>query len=59
MSTASYTFRDTRTMTRRDAKLSLRNPMMTVSGVVSPLLMFLLLNYVFGGAVATGGHYVD
>lgn len=59
MSTASYTLRDTRTMTRRDAKLSLRNPMMTVSGVVSPLLMFLLLDYVFGGAVATGGHYVD
>ena len=59
MSTASYTLRDTRTMFRRDTKLSLRNPMMTVSGIASPLLMFLLLNYVFGGAVATGGPYVD
>jgi ABC-2 type transport system permease protein len=59
MSTASYTLRDTRTMFRRDTKLSLRNPMMTVSGIVSPIIMFLLLNYVFGGAVATGGHYVD
>jgi ABC-2 type transport system permease protein len=59
MSTASYTLRDTRTMFRRDTKLSLRNPMMTVSGIVSPIMMFLLLNYVFGGAVAAGGDYVD
>jgi ABC-2 type transport system permease protein len=59
MSTATYTLRDTRTMFRRDAKLSLRNPTMTVAGIVSPLLMFLLLNYVFGGAVATDVKYVD
>ncbi|MDH6123494.1 ABC transporter permease [Kitasatospora sp. GP82] len=59
MSTASHTLRDTRTMFRRDTRLSLRNPMMTISGIISPIVMFLLLNYVFGGAVATGGRYVD
>jgi ABC-2 type transport system permease protein len=59
MSSASFALRDTRTMFRRDTRLSLRNPMMTVSGVMTPIFMFLLLNYVFGGSVATGGRYVD
>lgn len=59
MSASTYILRDTRTMFRRDAKLSLRNPMMTVSGVISPIIMFLLLNYVFGGAVTVGAKYVE
>ena len=54
MSTLSYTLRDSATMLRRDARHSLRRLSMTLSGLLVPLLMLVLFNYVFGGAIGSG-----
>ncbi|MEV3989864.1 ABC transporter permease [Streptomyces sp. NPDC049837] len=54
MTTLSYAARDARTMLRRNLKHALRYPSMTVSVVAMPVLMLLLFNYVFGGALGTG-----
>ncbi|WP_274560785.1 ABC transporter permease [Streptomyces spiramyceticus] len=54
MTTMSYAVRDSRTMLRRNLKHALRYPSMTVSVVAMPVLMLLLFNYVFGGALGTG-----
>ncbi|TJZ42214.1 ABC transporter permease [Streptomyces piniterrae] len=67
MSTMSYAARDSMTMLRRNLKRALRYPSMTVSVVAMPLVMLLLFNYVFGGALGTGiggaptggGEYID
>ncbi|HEY3368356.1 MAG TPA: ABC transporter permease [Symbiobacteriaceae bacterium] len=41
-------------MLRRDIRHSLRNLMMPVSGVLTPIVMLVLFVYVFGGAMGTG-----
>jgi ABC-2 type transport system permease protein len=59
--------RDSATMLRRDLRRSLRYPMLTISGVLLPILFLLLFAGVFGhtlraglgAAVAAGGHYID
>ncbi|KPC61144.1 ABC transporter permease [Streptomyces chattanoogensis] len=67
MSSLSYAVSDSMTMLRRNLKHALRYPSMTVSVVAMPLVMLLLFNYVFGGALGTGiggtptggGEYID
>lgn len=67
MSTLSYAVRDSTTMLRRDIRHSLRNPMMTISGVGLPVIFLLLFVGVFGhslraglgSAIPVGGGYVD
>ncbi|MFH8572626.1 ABC transporter permease [Streptomyces sp. NPDC017993] len=67
MTTVSYAARDSMTMVRRNLKHALRYPSMTVSVVAMPLVMLLLFNYVFGGALGSGigaaptggGEYID
>ncbi|WP_411145334.1 ABC transporter permease [Streptomyces sp. x-80] len=54
MTTLSYAVSDSATMLRRNLKHALRYPSMTVSVVAMPVLMLLLFNYVFGGALGTG-----
>ncbi|MFH8350143.1 ABC transporter permease [Streptomyces sp. NPDC018045] len=54
MSTLTYAVSDSVTMLRRNLKHALRYPSMTVSVVAMPLLMLLLFNYVFGGALGSG-----
>ena len=51
MNTLSLALRDTKTMLRRDAKHSLRRINMTLSGLLTPIVMLVLFNYVFGGAI--------
>jgi ABC-2 type transport system permease protein len=66
MNTFSLTFRDSATMLRRDVQHSLRRLSMTLSGLMVPIIMLLLFNYVFGGAIgagldgaARGGAYIN
>ncbi len=54
MSNPSLALRDSATMFRRDVRHSLRNPMITLSGILVPILMLVLFNYVFGGAIGAG-----
>ena len=54
MNTLSLTFRDSATMLRRDALHSVRRLSMTLSGLSVPIIMLLLFNYVFGGAIGAG-----
>ncbi len=65
-STRSYALRDCATMLRRDVQHSLRNISITVTGLLVPIVMLVLFNYVFGGAigsglggVASGGSYIN
>jgi ABC-2 type transport system permease protein len=62
MSTLSYAVSDSATMLRRNLKHALRYPSMTVGVVAMPVVMLLLFDYVFGGAIshgmaAAGGHH--
>ncbi|MCB5908286.1 ABC transporter permease [Streptomyces pinistramenti] len=67
MSSLSYAAGDSLTMLRRNLKHALRYPSMTVTVVAMPLVMLLLFNYVFGGALGSGisgaptggGSYID
>jgi ABC-2 type transport system permease protein len=62
MSNLSLTLRDSATMLRRDFRHSLRNLMMTISGLLTPTVMLLLFVYVFGGAMGAGlgsGTYIN
>lgn len=54
MTTLSLTIRDSATMLRRDLQRSLRNPAMALSGLLTPVFMLTLFNYVFGGAIGVG-----
>ncbi|MET9292124.1 ABC transporter permease [Streptomyces sp. NPDC003077] len=54
MSTLTHAVGDARTMLRRNLKHALRYPSMTVSVIAMPVLMLLLFNYVFGGALGSG-----
>jgi ABC-2 type transport system permease protein len=53
---------DSLTMLRRNLRHALRYPSMTVSTVAGPVLILLLFNYAFGGALAAGigdASYID
>jgi ABC-2 type transport system permease protein len=54
MSTLSYPLRDSATMLRRDARHSLRNLPMTLSGLLTPIVTLVLFVYVFGGTLGAG-----
>jgi ABC-2 type transport system permease protein len=54
MSNLSFTLRDSATMLRRDVRHSLRRLSMTLSGLLTPIVMLVLFNYVFGGTLGAG-----
>jgi len=58
---SGYAIRDSMTMLRRDFRHSVRNLMMTVSGIMTPIVMLILFVFVFGGAmgVGIGGSYIN
>jgi ABC-2 type transport system permease protein len=58
MSTA-YAFSDARVMVVRCVKRSIRDPESFFTALLLPIMLMLLFVYVFGGAMATGGKYVD
>ena len=66
MSALSYAVTDSTTMLRRNLRHALRYPSMTFATVVGPVLILLLFNYAFGGALgdgigraAGGASYID
>jgi ABC-2 type transport system permease protein len=63
MSTLSYAVGDSATMLRRNLRHALRYPSMTISTIAMPVLILLLFNYAFGGALAAGiaggSDYID
>ncbi|MGW4356827.1 ABC transporter permease [Nocardia sp. NPDC004582] len=61
MSTLTPSFADSKTMLRRNLVHAKRYPGMTFALVVMPVVLLLLFNFVFGGALksATGGRYID
>lgn len=62
MTTTSYLLTDSATMIRRDMKRMVRFPLMTISGIGTPVIMMLLFAYVFGTAISGGagrGTYVN
>ncbi|MCH0541758.1 ABC transporter permease [Streptomyces sp. MUM 203J] len=54
MSSLTYAVSDSMTMLRRNLKHALRYPAMTISVVATPVMMLLLFNYAFGGALGAG-----
>lgn len=64
MTTFSFALRDTTTMLRRDTRHSLRYLPMTLSGIMTPVIMLVLFDYFFGGALGSGssgahGSYIN
>ncbi|MFF3568528.1 ABC transporter permease [Nocardia jiangxiensis] len=62
MSTLTYPLADSTTMLRRNLVHAKRYPGMTIGVILMPVILLLLFNYVFGGALgqATGGaKYID
>jgi ABC-2 type transport system permease protein len=57
--TAAYVFSDTRVMISRCVRRSLRDPEAFFTALMLPVVLMLLFVYVFGGALNTGGAYVD
>ena len=59
MSTISAPLTDSRVMLRRNFKHILRNPTTIFNAVLMPVVLMLLLVYVFGNAFNVGEHYVE
>ena len=59
MSTFSAPLADSRIMMRRNVKHILRNPITIFNAAVMPIVLMLLLVYVFGNAFNVGEHYVE
>jgi ABC-2 type transport system permease protein len=60
MSTLTYALTDSTTMVRRVLRHTRRNPAALIISFLLPLIMLLLFNYAFGGALRTGGvRYLD
>jgi ABC-2 type transport system permease protein len=59
MSTISAPLTDSRIMMRRNLKHIIRNPVMIFNAAVMPVVLMLLLVYVFGNAFNVGERYVD
>jgi ABC-2 type transport system permease protein len=58
--TFAETITDTRVMTGRQLRKTLRRPVYVIFAFVQPVMFVLLFRYVFGGAINTGGvDYVD
>jgi ABC-2 type transport system permease protein len=55
----SYSLADSRVMTTRCVRRSLRNPEAFFTALMLPIVLMLLFVYVFGGDLVTGGKYVD
>src|SRR5258708_12685257 len=51
---STYALTDATTMLRRDFQHLRRYPLMTISGIGTPIVFLLLFNYVLGGAVSAG-----
>ena len=54
MTAASVALADTATMLRRDVRHAVRLPMVTISGLLVPVLFLLLFDGVFGHALRAG-----
>jgi len=50
----SYALHDSATMLRRNLRHALRYPSMTIATIAGPVLMLLLFDYAFGGALGAG-----
>ena len=59
MSTATAPLTDSRIMLRRNLKHILRNPVTIFNAALMPVVLMLLLVYVFGSAFNVGEHYVE
>ena len=59
MSTISAPLTDARIMLRRNFRHILRNPVTIFNGTLMPVVLMLLLVYVFGNAFSVGEHYVE
>ena len=59
MSTISAPLTDSRVMLRRNLKHIFRNPVTIFNGTLMPVVLMLLLVYVFGNAFNVGEHYVE
>jgi hypothetical protein len=59
MSTTSAALTDSRIMLRRNLKHILRNPVTIFNAALMPVVLMLLLVYVFGNAFNVGEHYVE
>ena len=59
MSTTSAPLTDSRIMLRRNLKHILRNPVTIFNAALMPVVLMLLLVYVFGNAFNVGEHYVE
>jgi hypothetical protein len=58
--TLSATLADSRVMTARQLRKTLRRPTYVAFAFVQPVMFVVLFRYVFGGAIDTGGiPYVD
>jgi ABC transporter DrrB family efflux protein len=55
MNTVAQTFSDIRVMSRRNVLKYLRLPQLLVFNALFNIILLLLFNYVFGGAIQTGG----
>ena len=59
MSTISAPLTDSRIMLRRNLKHIIRNPTSIFNGILMPVVLMLLLVYVFGNAFNVGEHYIE
>ena len=59
MSTTSAALADSRVMMRRNLRHILRNPVTLFNSALMPVVLMLLLVYVFGNAFNVGEHYVQ
>ena len=59
MSTTSAPLTDARIMVRRNFRHILRNPVTIFNGTLMPVVLMLLLVYVFGNAFNVGEHYIE
>ena len=59
MNAISAPLTDSRTMLRRNLKHIVRNPVMIFNAALMPVVLMLLLVYVFGNAFNVGEHYVE
>ncbi|MFI6044215.1 ABC transporter permease [Nocardia sp. NPDC051321] len=55
MTTVASAVADSSTMVRRELRHTSRNPGQLILAMLVPLIMLLLFNYAFGGAIGTGG----
>ncbi|MEV1008853.1 ABC transporter permease [Streptomyces sp. NPDC049881] len=59
MSTLRTAFGDSAIMLRRNFRHTVRNPVTVFNAILFPVVMMLMFVYVFGGAFAVEGDYVD